>query len=88
MIRYSERVFLVLIIATFVIPIPLTLWVHFTNPPQQLDWIANRTLTGMTAGNKVLPLGFINWLIGDCQKGMDNLVSENFARARAFNPGL
>jgi hypothetical protein len=79
MIRYSERVFLVLIIATFVIPIPLTLWVHFTNPPQQLDWIANRTLTGMTAGNKVLPPGFISWLIGDCQKGMDNLVSENFA---------
>ena len=79
MIKHSERAFLALIIVTLVLPAPLTLWVHYAHPPQRFDWIANRTLNGVTAEDNMPPAGLASWLSGDLQKGINNLASENFA---------
>ena len=50
MIKLSEKVILGLIIMTLALPIPCTLLVHrlknYVSP--QFDWIANRTLSGVS----------------------------------------
>jgi SGNH hydrolase-like domain, acetyltransferase AlgX len=79
MIRLSERVLLALIIATFLLPALLTIWVHFANPPPQFDWIANRTLYGVTVEKKIPSATLASWLTGELQKGLNTLASENFA---------
>jgi len=79
MIKLSERIFLALIIVTFLIPAPLTLWIHYGNPPQQADWIANRTLYGVTIEKKVPPASLASWLDGNLQKGLNTLAGDNFA---------
>jgi hypothetical protein len=79
MIKLSERIFLALIIVTFLIPAPLTLWIHYGNPPQQADWIANRTLYGVTIEKKVPPASLASWLDGVLQKGLNTLAGDNFA---------
>jgi SGNH hydrolase-like domain, acetyltransferase AlgX len=79
MIKLSERLFLALIILTFLLPAPLTLWTHYGNPPPQLDWIANRTLSGVTIEKKAPPATLSNWQSGDWQKGLNNLAGDNFA---------
>jgi hypothetical protein len=79
MIKVSERVLLALIIVTFLLPAPLTLWIHCANPPPQVDWIANRTLYGVTVEKKVPPASLASWQSGDLQKGLNTLASENFA---------
>jgi alginate O-acetyltransferase complex protein AlgJ len=79
MIKHSERVFLALIVVTFLLPAPLTLWVHCGNLPQQFDWIANRTLNGVTVEKNIPPIGLPSWLIGNLQNGINTLASENFA---------
>jgi hypothetical protein len=79
MMRLSERLLLALISATFFLPALLTLWVHFANPPPQFDWIANRTLYGVTVEKKVPPASLASWQTGELQKGLNTLASENFA---------
>jgi alginate O-acetyltransferase complex protein AlgJ len=79
MIKLSERLLLALIIVTFLLPAPLTLWIHCANPPQQADWIANRTLYGVTVEKKAPPASLASWQSGELQKGLNTLASENFA---------
>jgi alginate O-acetyltransferase complex protein AlgJ len=79
MIRPSERVLLAFIVATFLLPALLTIWVHFANPPSQFDWIANRTLYGVTVEKKVPSATLASWLTGELQKALNTLASENFA---------
>jgi alginate O-acetyltransferase complex protein AlgJ len=79
MIKLSERLFLALIILTFLLPAPLTLWVHNGNPLPQFDWIANRTLYGVTIEKKVPPASLSSWQSGDLQKGLNTLAGDNFA---------
>jgi alginate O-acetyltransferase complex protein AlgJ len=92
MIKLSERLFLALIIVTFLLPAVLTLWTRFGNPPHQVDWIANRTLYGVTVEKKVPPVGLGSWKSGELQKGLNTLASENFAGRelliRAYNEVL
>jgi alginate O-acetyltransferase complex protein AlgJ len=79
MIKLLERLFLALIILTFLLPATLTLWVHNANPPPQFDWIANRTLYGVTIEKKVPPASLSSWQSGDLQKGLNTLAGDNFA---------
>jgi alginate O-acetyltransferase complex protein AlgJ len=79
MIKLSERVFLALIILTFLLPASLSLWTHYGNPPPQFDWIANRTLYGVTIEKKVPQASLSSWQSGDLQKGLNNLAGDNFA---------
>jgi hypothetical protein len=79
MTRLSERLLLALIIVTFLLPALLTLWVHFANPSPQFDWIANRTLYGVTVEKNVPPANLASWQTVELQKGLNTLVSENFA---------
>jgi alginate O-acetyltransferase complex protein AlgJ len=84
MIRLSERLLLALIGVTFLLPALLTLWIHFTNPPPLADWIANRTLYGVTLEKKVPPASLASWQTGELQKGLNTLASENFAGREAL----
>jgi hypothetical protein len=79
MIKRSERLLLALITVTFLLPAPLTAWIHWRNPPPQADWIANRTLSGITLENKAPPTSLASWQTGELQKGLNTLASENFA---------
>jgi alginate O-acetyltransferase complex protein AlgJ len=79
MIRLSERVLLGLIIGTFLLPALLTTWVHFANPSPQFDWIANRTLYGVTVEKTIPSASLASWFTGELQKGLNTLASENFA---------
>jgi alginate O-acetyltransferase complex protein AlgJ len=80
MIKLLERILLALIIVTFLLPALLTLWIRWADPQQpQLDWIANRTLYGVTIKKEIPPAGLASWLGGDLQKGWSTLASENFA---------
>jgi alginate O-acetyltransferase complex protein AlgJ len=79
MIRLSERVLLALITATFLLPALLTIWVYFANPSPQFDWIANRTLYGVTVEKTIPSASLASWFTGDLQKGINTLASENFA---------
>jgi hypothetical protein len=108
MIKLSEKLFLALIIVTFLLPAPLTLWIHRVKLWQQLlgnaeyaqerrgtsatDWIANRTLYGVTIKSDLPSVSLAGWLNGYLQKGLNTLVSENFAGRelliRIFNQTL
>jgi alginate O-acetyltransferase complex protein AlgJ len=108
MIRLSEKLFLALIIVTFVLPAPLTLWIDRVKLGQQLlgnatytqerrrasapDWIANRTLYGITIKSDLPSVSLASWLNGDLQKRANALVSDNFAGRelliRIFNQTL
>ena len=81
MIKLSEKVILGLIIMTLALPIPCTLLVHrlknYVSP--QFDWIANRTLSGVSTKKERPPLNVTSWLNGDLQKGVNVLISEHFA---------
>jgi SGNH hydrolase-like domain, acetyltransferase AlgX len=80
MIKLSERLFLALIIVTFLLPASLTLWIRWANPQQpQFDWIANRTLYGVTVEKKVPPASLSSWQNGELQKGLNSLAGDNFA---------
>jgi alginate O-acetyltransferase complex protein AlgJ len=108
MIRLSEKLFLALIIVTLVLPAPLTLWIDRVKLGQQLlgnatytqerrrasapDWIANRTLYGITIKSDLPSVSLASWLNGDLQKRANALVSDNFAGRelliRIFNQTL
>jgi hypothetical protein len=108
MIKLSEKLFLALIIVTFLLPAPFTLWIHRVKLWQQLlgnaeyaqerrgtsatDWIANRTLYGVTIKSDLPSVSLAGWLNGYLQKGLNTLVSENFAGRelliRIFNQTL
>jgi acetyltransferase AlgX (SGNH hydrolase-like protein) len=79
MIRPLEIAFLILIGATLVLPVPLTIWVHCTNPAKQFDWVANRTLVGVTVKKDFPPIALRGWLNGDLQSRLNILTSESFA---------
>src|ERR1700722_11869261 len=67
MIKLSERIVLGLIIITLLLPIPVTVSVHFVkaNLAPQFDWIANRTLFGVTMRKQRPRIDVTNWLNGD-----------------------
>ncbi len=82
MIKPSEKIFLALIIVTFLLPAPLSAldpWLALNVATPQFDWIANRTLSGITIKNDLPSVSLASWLSGDLQKGLNTLVSENFA---------
>jgi alginate O-acetyltransferase complex protein AlgJ len=79
MIRPAEIVFLILIGATLVLPVPLTIWVNCTNPSTRFDWVANRTLAGVTVKKDLPSIALRGWLKGDVQTRLSTLASENFA---------
>jgi hypothetical protein len=79
MSRLSEIFLLALIGVTLLLPTPLTLWIRCTNPTHQFDWIANRTLTGVTVEKEIPPVTVASWLNGNLQKGMSAFASESFA---------
>jgi alginate O-acetyltransferase complex protein AlgJ len=76
--RLSERLLLALIIVTFLLPGFLTLLTYHANPAPWFDWIANRTLFGITVEKKVPPASLASWQSGELQKGLNTLASENF----------
>jgi hypothetical protein len=104
MIKPSEKIFLALIMVTFLLPAPLALWIHRAklgpqfnwfdraNPGPQFDWIANQTLYGVTMKSDLPSVSLAGWLSGDLQKGLNTLVSENIAGRelliRIFNQTL
>ena len=59
---------------------------------RQFDWIANRTLFGVTLKNQLPAISLATWFNGDLQKGLNSLVSDNFAGRelliRIFNQTL
>jgi len=81
MIKLSEKLLLGLIIVTLVLPIPCTLLVHGLKDrlPSQFDWIAYRTLFGVSMKGEQPPLKVSAWLNGDLQKGVNDFISEHFA---------
>src|ERR1700744_634218 len=81
MIKLSEKLILGLIGITLVLPIPGTLLVHGLKDhlPSQFDWIANRTLFGVSIKGEQPPLKVSAWLNGDLQKGVNDFISEHFA---------
>ena len=81
MIKLSEKLVLGLIGITLALPIPCTLLVHGLKDhlSSQFDWIANRTLFGVSIKEERPPLNVSSWLNGDLQKGVNNLISEHFA---------
>ena len=81
MIKLSERIVLGLIIITLLLPMPVTLLVHCVKDhlSPQFDWIANRTLFGVSIKKQRPQIDGKNWLNGDLQKGINSFVSEHFA---------
>jgi alginate O-acetyltransferase complex protein AlgJ len=104
MIKPSEKIFLALIMVTFLLPAPLALWIHRAklgpqfnwfdraNLGPRFDWIANQTLYGVTMKSDLPSVSLAGWLSGDLQKGLNTLVSENVAGRelliRIFNQTL
>ncbi len=94
MIKSSEKVVLGLIIMTLALPIPCTLLVHQVKDrlSSQFDWIANRTLFGVSIKKERPPINVTSWLNGDLQKGASNYISEHFAArellVRSYNQFL
>jgi alginate O-acetyltransferase complex protein AlgJ len=104
MIKPSEKIFLALIMVTFLLPAPLALWIHRAklgpqfnwfhraNLGPRFDWIANQTLDGVTMKSDLPSVSLAGWLSGDLQKGFNTLVSENIAGRelliRIFNQTL
>ena len=74
------------------LPTRLTHLVDRAKLVPQLDWIANRTLSGVTIKNDLPSVSLAGWLNGDLQKGVNTLVSENFGGRelliRIFNQTL
>ena len=58
----------------------------------QFDWIANRTLSGVTLKNQLPSISLATWFNGDLQKGLNTMVSDNFGGRelliRIFNQTL
>jgi alginate O-acetyltransferase complex protein AlgJ len=81
MIKLSERIVLGLIITTLLLPIPVKLLVHCVKDhlSPQFDWIANRTLFGVSMKEQRPQIDATDWLNGDLQKGINSFVSEHFA---------
>jgi hypothetical protein len=73
-------------------PVRLTRLTDRAKLAPQFDWIANRTLSGITIKNDLPSVSLAGWLNGDLQKGLNTLVSENFAGRelliRIFNQTL
>ncbi|MBV8101344.1 MAG: hypothetical protein JOZ31_19545 [Verrucomicrobia bacterium] len=86
MIKLFEKVVLGLIIMTLALPIPCTLLVHRLKNciSPQFDWIANRTLFGVSIKKERPPLTVTSWLNGDLQKGVNVFISEHFAGRELF----
>src|SRR5271170_5830066 len=80
MVKSFEKLILGLIIVTLVLPIPVTLLVHCVKDhlSPQFDWIANRTLCGVSIKRQRPKIDFTSWLNGDLQKGVNSFVSEHF----------
>jgi alginate O-acetyltransferase complex protein AlgJ len=74
------------------LPTRLTHLVDRVKLAPQFDWIANRTLYGVTIKNDLPSVSLASWLNGDLQKGLNTLVSENFGGRelliRIFNQTL
>jgi SGNH hydrolase-like domain, acetyltransferase AlgX len=74
------------------LPARLTRLIDRVKLAPQFDWIANRTLSGVTIKNDLPSVSLASWLNGDLQKGLNTLVSENFAGRelliRIFNQTL
>jgi alginate O-acetyltransferase complex protein AlgJ len=74
------------------LPARLTRLIDRVKLEPQFDWIANRTLYGVTIKNDLPSVSLANWMSGDLQKGLNTLVSENFAGrellVRIFNQTL
>ncbi len=89
MLKLSEKFFLALIVVTLLLPAALTVWVHCGNPSPQFNWIANRTLSGVTIKKDLPPITTTSWLNGQLQKGLNTLATEDFAGRelliRAYN---
>jgi hypothetical protein len=81
MIKLSEKIVLGLIIITLLLPIPVTLLVHCVKDKlsPQFDWIANRTLFGVTITKQRPQIDVTNWLNGDLQKAVNSFISEHFS---------
>jgi acetyltransferase AlgX (SGNH hydrolase-like protein) len=78
-IKISEKFFLSLIIATLLVPLPLTLLIHCVNLSPRFDWIANRTLAGVTVKKERPQIDAGSWINGNLQKGINSLISEHFS---------
>jgi alginate O-acetyltransferase complex protein AlgJ len=74
------------------LPARLTRLIDRVKLGPQFDWIANRTLYGVTIKNDLPSVSLASWMSGDLQKGLNTLVSENFAGrellVRIFNQTL
>ena len=74
------------------LPARLTRLIDRVKLEPQFDWIANRTLSGVTIRSELPSVSLASWLNGDLQKGLNTLVSENFAGRelliRIFNQTL
>ncbi len=92
MIRRSEKFWLGLIAVTLLLPAALTLWVHCGNPSPRGNWLANRTLSGVTVKKDLPAITIKSWLNGQLQKGLNTSATEDFAGRelliRAYNQFL
>jgi hypothetical protein len=80
MITSSQKFFLSLIVTTLLLPIPATLSIHSVNHlSRQFNWIANRTLAGVTIKKERPQVDVASWMNGDLQKAVNSLISEHFA---------
>jgi alginate O-acetyltransferase complex protein AlgJ len=84
MIKLPEKIALSFIIITLLLPIPLTLLLHAVKLSPQFDWIANRTLAGVTMKEEQPKADLGSWMSGELQKGINSLVSEHFAGRELF----
>ena len=88
MIKFSEKTLLTLIILTLLLPAPLTLWVHLANPSQRFDWIANRTLAGVTIKKDPAASRFSKLAEWGFSKDAKFSRKRKFCRTRASDPNL
>ena len=61
------------------LPTRLTRLIDRVKLEPQFDWIANRTLYGVTIKSDLPSVNLASWMSGDLQKGLNTLVSDNFA---------
>jgi alginate O-acetyltransferase complex protein AlgJ len=84
MITSSQRIILGLIITTLLLPIPITLLIHLVHLSAEFNWIANRTLAGVTIKKERPQVCVASWMNGDLQKAVNSLTSEHFAGREAL----